>query len=94
MNATMSAEELAAHVELKFSGAYIASAVMVKWDTETETAEFLVTYRRGYVAYPDLTHTVYAQAWQADGNPAWQGAATSSYPFTTRQDARYYVEVL
>lgn len=94
MTSTMTAAELTAHVELKFSGPYIASAVLVKWDTETETAEFLVTYRRGFTVYPDLTQTIYAQGWQADGNPVWQGAATSSYPFTTRQDARYYVEVL
>lgn len=94
MNATMSAYELTSHVEQKFSGAYRVKATMVKWDTEAETATFMLAFIRGYVVYPELACTIYAQAWQADGNPTCQGAATSSYPFTAKQAAPYYVEVM
>lgn len=92
MNATMSAAELVAHVEAKFSGAYRAKAVLVKWDVETESGTFQMSFSRNDVVLPELSGIMYAQAAQdARGN---MGAATASHPHTKRLEAPYYVEVM
>ncbi|ASX99308.1 hypothetical protein SEA_MOLIVIA_87 [Arthrobacter phage Molivia] len=90
VNDSITIETLLSMVEAKFHLPYVASATLVAWNVETETAEVHMSFTLNGKHDPEQDMTLYAQAAFCGGE---MGAATAVHPFTARQGERYYVPV-
>ena len=89
-NDAITIDALLSMVEAKFDRPYAATATLLGWNVETETAEVRLTFTCNGVPAPDQSMTVYAQAVFFAGA---MGAAMGAHPYTSRQSERYYVPV-